>query len=250
MEETSVPEPAAEFRWEVVDLVVFGAFFLATVFLLPLGSFLLLRLFQPKLEITDLSGVQQILIQAVMDFLLVGFILFLIRVLHARPILHTLRLIPNSHVRIGRLIVGGCFLAIMVLFITFFLPMPSDSPIEKLLTTPFSILVFSVFGIAFAPFLEELIFRGFVFTALVDTAGPTTGVLVTATLFAALHAIQLWGNWAAIAVIFLVGLVLTLVRYRTDSVVSSIIMHTAYNAVIFGISGLGALLGHETLTPN
>ena len=148
--------------------------------------------------------------------------------------------------RIGRLVAGGCLLAITVLVVSFLLPMPAESPIEKLLATPFSILVFSVFGIAFAPFLEEVIFRGFVFTALVDTAGPTVGVLVTATLFAALHAVQLWGNWSAIAVIFLVGLVLTLVRYRTDSVVSSIIMHTAYNAVIFGISGLGALLGHET----
>jgi membrane protease YdiL (CAAX protease family) len=124
--------------------------------------------------------------------------------------------------------------------------MPADSPLEKLLSTPFSILVFSVFGIAFAPFLEEVIFRGFVFTALVDIAGPTAGVLVTATLFAALHAIQLRGNLAAVGVIFLVGLVLTLVRYRTNSVVSSIIMHTAYNAVIFGISALGTLLGHET----
>lgn len=246
MEVTPVLEQDAEFRWEPVDLIVFGAFFLAIVFLLPLGAFLLLRLFQPKLQITDLSGVQQILIQAVMDFLLVGFILFLIRVLHARPILRTLRLLPSPRMRIGRLIAGGCFLAITVLFVTFFFPMPAESPIEKLLTTPLSILVFSVFGIVFAPFLEELIFRGFVFTALVDTAGPTAGILVTAILFAALHAIQLWGNWAAIAVIFLVGLVLTLVRYRTDSVVSSIIMHTAYNAVIFGISGLGTLLlGHE-----
>jgi len=245
MEATPVPEQDAEFRWEPVDIVVFGAFFLATVFLLPLGAFLLLRLFQPKLQITDLSGVQQILIQAAMDFLLVGFILFLIRVVHARPILSTLRLIPSSKVRVPRLVAGGFFLALAVVVTTAFFPMPTDSPIEKLLTTRFSVFVFSIFGIAFAPFLEEVIFRGFLFTALVDTAGTTPAIVVTATLFAALHAVQLWGNWAAIAVIFVVGLVLTMVRYRTDSVVSSIIMHTAYNAVIFGISGLGTLLTRQ-----
>jgi len=242
MEGPPVPEQEAEFRWEPVDLIVFGAFFLATVFLLPLGAFLLLRLFQPRLEITDLSGVQQILIQAVMDFLLVGFILFLIRVLHARPILPTLRFNRSSHVRLPGLIAGGFFLALAVVLTTSFFPMPAESPIEKLLTTPLSIFVFTVFGIAFAPFLEEVIFRGFLFTALADTTGPNAAVLVTAVLFATLHAVQLWGNWAAIGVIFLVGLALTLVRYRTNSVVSSIVMHTTYNAVIFGISALGTLL--------
>jgi membrane protease YdiL (CAAX protease family) len=246
MEGTPVPEQDEVFRWKAIDLIIFSAFFLATVLFLPLAAFLLLRLFQPKLQITELSGVQQILIQALMDFLLVGFIFFLIGILHGRPILPTLRFIRRPHLPVGRLIAGGCFLAITVVLVSTLFPMPADTPIEKLLTTPFSIVVFAVFGVAFAPLLEELIFRGFVFTALVDIAGPKPGVLVTALLFAALHAYQLWGNWAAIAVIFLVGLVLTLVRQRTDSVVPSIVMHTAYNAMIFGISGLGTLLGHDT----
>jgi membrane protease YdiL (CAAX protease family) len=244
MEGPPVPEQEAEFRWEAVDLVVFSAFFLATVFLLPLGAFLFLRILQPKLQITDLSGVQQILIQALMDFLLVGFILFLIRVLHARPILRTLRLTRRPRIPASLLlIVGGFLLAIVVVRITSLFPTPAESPLEKLLTTPFSILVFCVFGIVFAPFLEEVIFRGFVFTALVDTTGPKVAVLVTALLFAGLHAYQLWGNWVAIAVIFLVGLAFTVVRYRTDSIVPSIIMHTAYNSMIFGISAFLTILG-------
>ncbi len=62
-------------------------------------------------------------------------------------------------------------------------------------------------------------------------------------LFAALHLSQLRGNWPAVIVIFLVGYVLTLVRYRTDSLIPSVIMHTAYNAMIFGISALGTVAG-------
>jgi len=46
-----------------------------------------------------------------------------------------------------------------------------------------------------------------------------------------------------VAVILLVGYVLTIVRQRTHSVIPSVIIHTAYNAMIFGAAALGALLG-------
>ncbi len=62
---------------------------------------------------------------------------------------------------VGRLIAAGAFLAITVLLVSSFFPTPSDSPLEKLLTTTPSIVMFVVFGIAAAPILEEIIFRGF-----------------------------------------------------------------------------------------
>ena len=56
---------------------------------------------------------------------------------------------------------------------------------------------------------------------------------------------QLRGNWPAVIVIFLVGYVLTVVRHRTDSLIPSVIIHTAYNAMIFGISAIGTVLEHS-----
>jgi membrane protease YdiL (CAAX protease family) len=50
-----------------------------------------------------------------------------------------------------------------------------------------------------------------------------------------LHIPQLWGSWAGIALIFLVGYILSLVRARSNSVIPGIIIHTAYNGMLFAV---------------
>ena len=249
MEASPVSSQDPLFRWEPLDLVIFVAFFAVTLVFLPVGSFLLFQFFQPDLTIETLSGVQQISMQALMDCLLVGFILLLINKLHRRPILSTLHFTRTENMAVGRLIAAGAFLAITVLLVSSFFPTPSDSPLEKLLTTTPSLVMFVVFGIAAAPILEEIIFRGFLFTVLMDLFGWRVAVVITSVLFAGLHLSQLRGNWPAVIVIFLVGFVLTLVRYRTDSLIPSVIMHTAYNAMIFGISAIGTVLEHSRTVP-
>jgi membrane protease YdiL (CAAX protease family) len=101
-----------------------------------------------------------------------------------------------------------------------------------------------------APLMEEIIFRGFLYTALADVFSPRVAVPVVSVLFAGLHVSQLRGNWPAVFLILGVGSVLTLVRQRTDSLIPSVIMHTAYNTMIFGISGLSMLFGEDGNGPN
>jgi membrane protease YdiL (CAAX protease family) len=245
MEEPQVWDRETAFRWRKRDLITFALFFAATVFFVPMIAFLIMRGFQPGLRLEDLSGVQQILIQAAMDVVWVIFILFLIRAFHGRPILRTLRFVRVENLSIAKLTAGGAFLALMVLIASVLLPTPSESPLEKLLTTTASLALFVFFGIAVAPLLEEIVFRGFLFTALTDVYGEGTAVPVTAVLFAGLHGIQLRGNLAALALIFVVGYVLTVVRRNSNSVVPSVIMHTAYNAMIFGVSALVSVLGYD-----
>jgi len=243
MEDSPVPQQGPTFRWEVQDLVAFFAFSVATIVFLPGAVFLVLRLFQPGLQVQNLSGVQQILIQAFMDIVLVGFIVFLVTAVHRMPILRTLYFVRNEHLRIGRLILTGAFLAVTVLVVSSFFPTPSESPLEKLLTTTPSIVLFVAFGIALAPLLEEIIFRSFIFSALADLLGWRMAIPITTVSFAALHLTQLRGNWPAVAVILLVGYVLTIVRHHTNSVIPSVIVHTAYNSMIFGAAALSALAG-------
>jgi uncharacterized protein len=241
MEHSPVPEEELPLRWERQDLIAFAAFFVATVVFLPGAVLLVLRFFQPDLTIENLSGVQQIVIQALMDFLLVGFILFLITVLHGKPVFQALHVFPMASLAVGRLIAAGALLAITVVIVSSLFPAPSDSPLEKLLTTTPSIVLFVVFGIAFAPLLEEIIFRGFIFSALSDLYGWKSALPVTTVLFAALHVSQLRGNWPAVVVILFVGYVLTVARHRSNSLIPSVIIHTAYNATIFLLSGVGSI---------
>ena len=239
--------PGAEqeppFKWERNDLIVFAIFFAGTVIFLPSIMLSILRLYQPEISIESLTGVQQILMQAVMDFLLVGFIVFLVAGIHGRPLLRTLYFVPAQRLAVGRLVLGGVFFAITVLLVSSLFPAPSDSPLEKLLTTTPSVVTFVLFGIAFAPLLEEIVFRGFIFSALADLYGWKAALPITAVLFAALHVSQLRGNWPAVVVILFVGYVLTLARQRSGSLIPSIIIHTAYNATIFLLAALSTAAG-------
>jgi membrane protease YdiL (CAAX protease family) len=47
--------------------------------------------------------------------------------------------------------------------------------------------------------------------------------------------------------IFVVGFVLSIIRQRSNSIVPSFIVHTAYNGMLFGAEALSALLqrGHH-----
>jgi membrane protease YdiL (CAAX protease family) len=59
---------------------------------------------------------------------------------------------------------------------------------------------------------------------------------------------QLRGNLPAVLLILFVGYVLTVVRMRSNSLIPSVIMHTAYNAMIFGIAALSTLVESGTKT--
>ena len=89
--------------------------------------------------------------------------------------------------------------------------------------------------------LDWMVFRGVVFKVVEDVYAASLAVPVTTVLFAGLHLSQLGSNWPAFLVILGVGYVLTLVRQRTGSVISSIIMHTTYNATILGIAAFASI---------
>jgi membrane protease YdiL (CAAX protease family) len=234
------PADRQRVRWAPIDLAVFISFFLGTVFIVTPGAFLVWRFFDPTLTVDTISVFQELLIQGLMNVVVVGFILLMIK-FHEGSILPTLRFSYSPRLPLVRLFLGGMFLAITVTIFSQFFPGP-ETPLEKRLTTSTSILAFGVFGAVIAPLLEEIIFRGFIFTALADIEGARVAVPLTAFLFAIPHAHQLWGNWSALLMIFLVGYVLTMVRNRFDSVVAPFIVHTSYNAMILGMSALGSAL--------
>ena len=229
--------------WHRADLAVFAAFFLLAVFVVPAGFFLVLRLFSPRFQITDASGVALIFAQVLIDLAVVGFIFFIVRV-HGLPVVQTLRWVRAEGIHVGWLISAGAFLALTVQFVSSVLPRGPDSPLEKLLTTPASTAALVIYGIAVAPLSEEIMFRGFLYTLLADLYSPRLAVPVTTFAFAALHFQQIGGNWPAMALILVVGYVLTEVRKRSDSLIPSFIMHTAYNSMIFGMGALSTVLQH------
>ena len=240
--EPEVERPEPQSPWSVVDLIVLGVFFGLTILFLPLTFIRLWRIFDPDLKLSELTAVDQVLLQGVMNVVLVGFIAFLIKVVHGQGFLETIHWFPNHNFSTGFLIAMGATLAISVLIVSSLFPPSESPPIEKLLSSRTAVYTFAIFGIGLAPLFEEIIFRGFLFKVLFDIGGPAAAVPLTAGLFALLHIPQLWGSWAGIAMIFVVGYVLSLVRQRSNSVIPSFIIHTAYNAMLFGVFALSTFI--------
>jgi membrane protease YdiL (CAAX protease family) len=82
-----------------------------------------------------------------------------------------------------------------------------------------------------APLVEETIFRGYIYPVIARSFGKVWGILATGALFGLLHASQLWGGWSQIALLVFVGIVLTLARAVSRSVMASFVMHTSYNSL-------------------
>lgn len=84
------------------------------------------------------------------------------------------------------------------------------------------------------PIMEEIVFRGFVFSRL-DKAMPTVlAVIITSVLFGLIHGSVLWAAWAAA-----VGVVLNIVRIKTGSLVPAIIVHICNNTTSLILSEVG-----------
>ena len=130
-------------------------------------------------------------------------------------------------------ILGGIALAILVGIFSHFAGEKKNLPIEKLFQTRADVIWLTIFGICIAPFFEETIFRGYLYPVFARKMGIPLGILVTGLLFGLMHAVQLWGGWAQIALLVVVGIVLTAARARTGSVVASYLIHLSYNSFLF-----------------
>lgn len=82
-----------------------------------------------------------------------------------------------------------------------------------------------------APLVEEVVYRGVLFSALLRRRGVVTAVSLTTVLFASVHVLQYWGSPGTIIVICILSLGLTLLRYYSKNLLPCIILHTIINGI-------------------
>lgn len=110
---------------------------------------------------------------------------------------------------------------------------PKSLPISEFFRDRPSAWLLAAFGILVAPLIEELVFRGFLYPAIARLTGVASAVVITGSAFALLHGMQLGFAWPPLLVLLIVGLALTTTRVMTKSVAFCVLMHMAYNFVIF-----------------
>ncbi|MFQ5927007.1 MAG: lysostaphin resistance A-like protein [Terriglobia bacterium] len=129
-------------------------------------------------------------------------------------------------------VLAGVALALVAQWGTAVFPPPEPLPIEKLFTTRAGALLVLAASLLVAPFFEELIFRGYLYTLLEPAWGVAPAVVVSGILFGLLHVPQLIPGWVQIGFLCLVGILFSLARAQTGSLRASFLMHLTYNATL------------------
>jgi membrane protease YdiL (CAAX protease family) len=107
-------------------------------------------------------------------------------------------------------------------------PTQLEQLINSSIAARYAIAALAVFT---APFVEEFIYRGVLYSALQRAIGVNAAVVFVLGLFTLIHVPQYWPNIGVIAAIALLSIVLTIVRAYSGRLLPCIIIHMAFNAV-------------------
>lgn len=228
-----VQVPEEDPVWNGWDVLLIAAITLFSIFVFVFATtFGAKKLFYPKLPLMDVGKFPLVTVVAQLFAYVVvfAFMVWLVRVHYHRRFFAEVRWKwPEG----WWLYLGlGVALSISLQAVASFLPMPKELPIDKFFQTPAEAWVLSIFGMTVAPLMEELFFRGFLYPVLVRRLGLVAGIGLTSLGFGLIHAPQLGKAWAPVLVVFLVGVALTVVRARTKSVASGMLVHIAYNGTL------------------
>ena len=227
----AVPPDPAWNGWDVLRLIFL------TLAALLVGVFAVLliarRWSYPHMALGEIARVPLVVIagQSVAYLLILAYMYVLVtRERHRPDFLAAIHW--NWPSNIAGYALAGFVLSVALQGLAHLLPIPKELPIDTFFRTPAEAWALSILSITLAPLMEELFFRGFLYPVLARSIGLPLAVLVTALGFALLHGAQLMFSWGPVLVIFLVGLVLTMVRAKQNSVAAGVLIHIAYNGTI------------------
>jgi len=250
--------PKDPFWWDIFVLVVLTLLSVAFLFISIFSTVLIAQKWvYPHLSVVEIGSMPLVLIfaEAAWYVLVLSCMYFLVtRVQHCTDFLAAIHWHWPSKSPIY--LFSGVGLAVALQGVAHLLPIPKNLPIDSMFRTPAEAWVISIFSITLAPLMEELYFRGFLYpvlaryiemaaafllkhcvgmeytVALSRNIAVSAAILLTAAPFALLHGAQLGFAWGPVLVIFLVGIVLTIVRAKKNSVAAGVLIHMAYNGTI------------------
>ena len=165
----------------------------------------------------------------------------------------------------GRLI-GAAFVCFLLALLNgWLIPGPTDAPIDKIFRVPGAAWLLFGFGVTFAPFFEEITFRGFLLPAIctaydwigekmqqhtvsaawlrwpaaVVHARHGRGSILTSLPFALMHGEQTGYSIGPFLLLVGVSLVLCWARLSARSLAASVLVHASYNFMLFFLMLLG-----------
>jgi hypothetical protein len=93
----------------------------------------------------------------------------------------------------------------------------------------------AVVVIVFAPFCEEVFFRGFITTGIARAWGIALAIIITGLLFSGAHFLP-----KSFLPIALIGMIFAVAYWRSGNLWSTVAAHTAFNSLSMGLIAGGA----------
>jgi membrane protease YdiL (CAAX protease family) len=107
-------------------------------------------------------------------------------------------------------------------------PTQLEQIINSSIAARYTIAALAVFS---APFIEEFVYRGVVYSALQRLIGVNWAVVFVVLLFTGIHIPQYWPNIGVVSAVALLSVVLTIIRAHSGRLLPCIIIHMSFNAV-------------------
>ena len=238
----SVPEDL-RVRWGWLDIFVFVLVSVAAYFgtaIVLVIAFIARGMNLQQLQHSSPSLALFFILNTVMASIVqLGYLYLRTRVLTGEPFWRSLGWWSFESLRLDpRRIVPFCVFAgftfsIIVNWLSNYIGHKGELPIEIYFQDRRSVFLLMIMAVTLAPLVEETIFRGYLYPVVARSLGIPAGIILTGILFGLLHAPQLSGAWAQIGLMVSVGILFTLVRAVTRTVVASYVTHLSYNGCIF-----------------
>ena len=213
--------------------LVFGAFlFVLIVFIVVISVYVAVVEGAPDAKELFLNPFVNLLVSVLLQGAVFGLLYLLTVVRHRSPFWPAVKLqnTPSHFLQAAAL--GGILLAVAVQFTPPLFEGQDPFPLKEFFSSPAAAYALSFFAVTAAPFMEELVFRGFMFRIFESRFGITGAVVSTAILFWAIHVPQYWNSWNHLLLISFVALALSGLRAWTGSLLPCIVMHTVYNFMV------------------
>ncbi|HEX8558598.1 MAG TPA: type II CAAX endopeptidase family protein [Pyrinomonadaceae bacterium] len=109
---------------------------------------------------------------------------------------------------------------------------PTDNALERLIQSSRGAALATAFAATFtAPIVEEILFRGVLYSPLRRMAGASAAAIFVVLLFALIHVPQYWPSYGVIGTILLLSAVLTAIRARAGNLLPCFVVHFVFNSI-------------------
>ncbi len=137
-------------------------------------------------------------------------------------------------------VVGGLLLVPVSIGAVFLVSLLAQLVLPEAQTTLFTQMLrasdlarYMIAGLAVltAPFVEEVIYRGMLYSGLRSRLPVGLSILIVGSIFTLVHVQQYWGAWASLVGLTTLSLILTAIRAYTKSLLPCVAIHLVFNMI-------------------